>query len=90
MLYAVICDDAPGKAQVREDERPAHRAYLAESGVVRQAGPFLNAAGEMCGSLILIEVADQTAADAWAAGDPYARAGLFATTSVRPWKRLIG
>ncbi len=90
MLFAVICDDAPGKAQVREDERPAHRAYLTDTGVVQQAGPFLNEAGAMCGSLILIEVEDQAAADAWAAGDPYAKAGLFAATSVRPWKRLFG
>ena len=90
MLFAVICDDAPDKAHLREDGRPAHRAYLVESGVVQQAGPFLNADGAMCGSLILIDVEDQAAAEAWAANDPYAKAGLFAATSVRPWNRVIG
>jgi uncharacterized protein YciI len=49
----------------------------------------LNDAGDMCGSLLIIEVADQAAADAWAEHDPYAKAGLFETVKVQPWKRVI-
>ena len=90
MLFAVICDDAPENAHIREDQRPAHRAYLKESGPVRQAGPFLDADGAMCGSLILIEVDDQQAAETWAMNDPYAKAGLFSNVAVRPWNRVIG
>lgn len=90
MLFAVICDDRKGALAVRKANRDAHRAYLAESGVVTQAGPFLDAAGEMCGSLVIVDVADEAAAEAWAAGDPYAKAGLFAQVSVRPWNRVIG
>lgn len=90
MLFAVICDDKTGALDVRKENRPDHVAYLKSSGVVTQAGPFLDAAGEMCGSLVIIDVADQEAADAWAAGDPYASAGLFAHVAVRPWNRVIG
>lgn len=90
MLFAVICDDKPGALEVRKANRPAHLDYLGASGVVAQAGGFLDAEGLPCGSLVIIDVADQAAADAWAAGDPYARAGLFAKVEVRPWNRVIG
>ncbi len=90
MLYAVICDDKPGALEVRMDNRPAHLEYLDASGVVQQAGAFLDADGKPCGSLVVLDVEDQAAAEDWAAGDPYAKAGLFAQTSVRPWRRVIG
>ncbi len=90
MLYAVICTDNPGQLETRMANRSAHLAYIEETGVVAQAGPFLDADGAMCGSLVILDVADLAAAEAWAAGDPYAKAGLFATSSVRPWKKVIG
>lgn len=90
MLFAVICDDKPGAIETRKAHRPDHVAWLRSSGVVTQAGPFLDEAGEMCGSLVIIDVADRIAADAWASADPYARAGLFANVTVRPWNRVIG
>lgn len=90
MLFAVICNDRPGALEVRKANRTDHVAYLKSSGAVDQAGPFLDAHGEMCGSLVIIEVADMDAAQLWAAGDPYARAGLFASVSIRPWNRVIG
>ena len=30
------------------------------------------------------------AAEDWAANDPYARAGLFASTTLIEWKKVIG
>jgi hypothetical protein len=90
MRVAVICQDKPGHLQLRMDTRAAHLAYIEATGVVEQGGPFLDAAGQMCGSLLILEVADMAAAEAWAAGDPYARAGLFESVSLRPWKKVIG
>ncbi len=90
MLCAVICDDKPGAIEVRKANRAAHLAYIEASGVVVQAGPFLDADGAGCGSLLILDVADLAAARAWAAGDPYALAGLFARVEVRAWNRLIG
>lgn len=89
MKFAIICADKPGALQIRLDTRAEHLAYIEATGVVEQAGPFLNAADEMCGSLVIIEVADQAAADAWAENDPYAKAGLFSDVKVQPWKRVI-
>ncbi|MEO0905850.1 MAG: YciI family protein, partial [Pseudomonadota bacterium] len=70
--------------------REAHLAYIADTGVVEMAGPILDADGQMCGSLIVLEVDDLAAAQAWAENDPYAKAGLFSDVTLRAWKKVIG
>jgi uncharacterized protein YciI len=40
----------------------------------------------MNGSLIVIEAASLQAAEKIAAGDPFAKAGLFASVEIRPWR----
>jgi uncharacterized protein YciI len=90
MRYALICIDKPNALQTRVENRSAHLAYIQETGVVEQAGPFIDAAGQMCGSLIILGVASKAEADAWVAGDPYGKAGLFASVMVQEWKRVIG
>lgn len=90
MLIALIARDKPGALQTRLDNRAAHLAYIAQTGVVSQAGPLLDDAGEMAGSLIILDVADMDAARIWAAGDPYAKAGLFASVELIHWKKVIG
>lgn len=90
MLFAVICTDKTGHLEVRKANRDAHLAYIKESGVVAQAGPFLSDAGDMCGSLLILEVADKAAAQKWADNDPYAKAGLFSDVRIEAWNRVIG
>lgn len=89
MRVALICIDKAGALQVRLDTRAAHLDYIATTGVVEMAGPFLEA-GAMVGSLVVLNVDDLAAAQAWAAGDPYAKAGLFASVDIREWKKVIG
>ena len=72
------------------DTRAAHLDYIQTTGVVEMAGPFLDEAGQMCGSLIILDVPDMTAAQDWAENDPYAKAGLFATVTLSAWKKVIG
>lgn len=90
MRYALICLDKPNALQTRVENRPAHLEHLQSTGVVEQAGPFIDAAGQMCGSLIVLNVASKAEAEAWAAADPYAKAGLFASVMIQEWKRVIG
>jgi len=90
MRFALMTKDKPGALQVRMDNRDAHLAYIAETGVVEMAGPCLDDDGQMCGSLIVLEVPDMAAAQAWADGDPYAKAGLFSDVTLRAWKKVIG
>ncbi len=89
MLIALIARDKPGALQTRLDNREAHIAYLKETGVVSQAGPLLDEAGGMIGSLIVLDVADLEAARDWADQDPYALAGLFDSVEMIPWKKVI-
>lgn len=89
MFFAVITKDKSGALDLRMANRDAHLTYIAETGVVRQAGPFLDEAGQMCGSLIVLDVPTLEAAKAWAENDPYAKADLFEDVRVQAWKRVI-
>ncbi len=90
MFFALICHDKPGALALRLDNRADHLAYIDATGVVAQAGPLLDDAGGMIGSLVILDVADRAAAQAWAAADPYAQAGLFDRVEIVGWKRVIG
>ena len=89
MLVAVICTDKAGALDTRKANREAHLDYIKSSGVVTQAGPFLDADGLMCGSLLILDVADMDAAALWAENDPYAKAGLFKTVRLEQWNKVI-
>jgi uncharacterized protein YciI len=92
-LFVITAIDKPGALDVRLEHRPAHLAYLADhAGTVKLAGPFLTAAegGDPKGSMLIVEAADLAAAEAFAAGDPFAVAGLFESSKVEPWRITIG
>lgn len=90
MRVALICQDKPNALQIRLDNRAAHLTHIQESGVVEMAGPFLNPEGQMSGSLVILEVSSLADAHAWAASDPYAKAGLFQSVAISEWKKVIG
>jgi uncharacterized protein YciI len=86
MLFVITAIDKEGALQLRMATREAHFAYVRETGAVRLGGPFLDAQGEMAGSMIVIEAPDLAAARLWQQNDPYAKAGLFRSADLRPWK----
>jgi uncharacterized protein YciI len=92
MLFAAICMDKPGLAELRLATRPAHLAFLEQHGAhVRLGGAFLDNAGEKpIGSLLILDCADRAAAQALLDNDPYAKAGLFSSVELRPWRRAVG
>ncbi len=90
MRVALICRDKPGSIQIRLDTRTAHLAHIEATGVVEMAGPFLDDAGSMTGSLIVLSVETLDQARAWADADPYAIAGLFDSVTISEWKKVIG
>jgi len=89
MRHVLICKDKPGALPVRMENRAAHLAYIESTGVVEMAGPLIEG-GAMAGSLIVLRVDTLDEAQAWAAADPYALAGLFADVSIVAWKKVIG
>jgi len=89
--FVLVCIDKPGALELRLATRDAHFAYLSEHpGVVRLGGPFLDAEGRMAGSMLIVELADMAAAEAFAAADPYALAGLFERVDIRAWRATVG
>jgi len=90
MPYALVCIDKPDALAIRLANRDAHLEHIRASGVVAMAGPLLNEAGGMTGSLIVLDVDDAASAERWASADPYAQAGLFATVGIHRWKKVVG
>lgn len=88
-LFALICTDKPGQMDLRKANRAAHLDYLAATGCVVHAGPFLQD-DAMTGSLVVIDAPDRAGAQGWAAADPYAIAGLFEQVRIEEWKKVIG
>lgn len=91
MLYAIICTDRPDAGEVRAANRPAHLEFIDAQGArVAAAGPFRDeATGRPTGSLLIVRADTLAEAQSFAALDPYARAGLFASMDIRPWVWLI-
>ncbi len=91
MFYVIYCLDKPNAENVRAEIRPAHLKYVDASGeMMKLGGPLLSEDGAgMVGSMLIIEAATLSAAQDWAAGDPYAKAGLFQTVHINPWKWVI-
>lgn len=92
MLFAFIGKDKPGHLQTRLDVRPDHIAFLNDlnaKGTLKFAGPFLDDEEKPCGSLVVIEAQDRAAAEATFAADPYAKAGLFASSEVLQWNWVL-
>lgn len=90
MLFAISCTDKANSLDLRLATRPTHLAYLEGLiGSLVLVGPVLDGEGKPAGSLLVVEAADQAAAEAIAANDPYAKAGLFETVSVKPFRAVF-
>jgi len=91
MLFVLYCLDKPGHSEVRAANRPDHLDYLkSKLDSIVIAGPLLGDDGEsVVGSLLVIEAADSAGAKAFAAGDPYTKAGLFESVAIKPYKKVL-
>ncbi len=98
MLYVIIGEDRPGTLDQRLAARPAHVARLQAlqaDGRLILAGPCPaidspdpGPAG-FSGSVIVAEFASLAAAESWAGADPYVAAGVYATVTVKPFKKVL-
>jgi uncharacterized protein YciI len=98
MYYAMIGEDAPDSLEARMAARPQHLARLQalnDQGRLLIAGPCPaidspdpGPAG-FSGSLVVAEFASLAEAEAWLAADPYVVEGVFARTTVKPFKKVL-
>jgi len=98
MFYAIIATDIENSLEKRLATRPAHlerlNALLNEGRLIL-AGPHpaidTEDPGEagFSGSLIVAEFNSLEDAQAWAADDPYLHAGVYASVTVKPFKKVL-
>jgi uncharacterized protein YciI len=90
-LYALMCFDKPGSLELRMANREAHLAYARDHlSEIKAAGPYLDEAGGMTGSMFLMEAESADVVRAFNAADPYTKAGLFEQVEVRAWRVSLG
>ncbi len=89
-VFAIHCIDKPLQQDLRAATRPTHLAYI-ESALdqIVVAGPLLDDEGAPIGSMLLMEFPDRRSAVSFAADDPYAKAGLFASIAVTAWRQVL-
>jgi uncharacterized protein YciI len=98
MLYAIISVDVADSLSKRLAARPAHLERLQSlqnEGRLLLAGPHPAIDSEnpanagFTGSLVVAEFTDLAAAQQWANTDPYLDAGVYASVTVKPFKKVF-
>jgi hypothetical protein len=89
MLYIIYQEDRPGGEAVRTATRAAHLAYLERhSDSLVLGGALLAEDGRTrTGSVLIINVPDRKAAEAFSADEPFRKAGLFQTVKISRMRR---
>jgi hypothetical protein len=98
MYYMIYSEDIANSLALRLQHRPAHLArlqVLAEAGRLLLAGPTpaidSNDPGDagFSGSLVVAEFASLADAQQWAAQDPFILNGVYARSTVKPFKKVL-
>ena len=98
MLFAIVSQDVENSLPLRKQARPAHIARLEtlkDEGRLVLAGP--NPAIEsddpgeagFTGSVVIAEFNSLSDAKNWADADPYVDAGVYASVSIKPFKKVL-
>lgn len=84
-------DRKPDGPSIRQANRDAHLAYLERyEKQVLFAGPILDEDREaMIGSLLILDLPDEAAMDAFLAEEPYRQAGLFEAVAIHPTRQVF-
>lgn len=98
MLYAFICQDKPDSLQQRLSARPEHverLQALKQEGRLILAGPHPTidnvdpGPAGFSGSLIVAEFECLQQAQTWADNDPYVKAGVYRSVTVKPFNKVL-
>ena len=86
MLFIVSGRDHENGLEHRLRIRPRHRAYYEALGDdLILSGPYLDDRGDPIGSMIIIRRESQSAAETFAAADPFVAEGVFSSLTVSRW-----
>jgi hypothetical protein len=90
-IFMLACFDKADSLPLRMATREAHLAYMGgKREMVKLAGPLLDEAGDMAGSLLIVEAEDLAGAKALNDEDPYTKAGLWDRVEIKAFRASIG
>ncbi len=98
MYYSIVGEDHPQSLENRLSVRPAHLDRLKQlqnEGRLLVAGPNPAIDNEdpgpngFTGSVVIAEFNSLEEAQQWADADPYVGAGVYASVSVKPFKKVL-
>lgn len=98
MYYAIISEDVPNSLPLRTPSRADHLQrlqQLAKAGRLLIAGPHPAVDSEepgeagFTGSLVIAQFSSLRAAQDWADDDPYIKAGVYQSVTVKPFKPVL-
>ena len=91
MPFAILAIDKPNSGSIRTENRPIHLQHLDRHAAKLLAGGAVMSddAATPVGSLIVYDSDDRAEVEAFVAADPFSKAGLFATVSIYPWRKVF-
>ena len=90
-MYALLCFDRPDSATLRDRHRAAHLEFLQKNAKqIVFGGPLKNTPeGASTGALIVLDCATRQDAEAFIAGDPFYKGGVYESVAVRAFKKVF-
>ena len=90
--FLIYTEDKPDSLDVRLGARDAHLQWALNHPSVKllTAGPWLDEAGDMRGSLLIVTADKLETVENWLEDDPYNKAGLTGFKRVREFNWLLG
>ncbi len=91
MPYAIQTKDKPDHGNLRAELRDAHLAFLnANLDKLLAAGAVIDDdGGGGHGGILIVDTDDRAEAEAFAADDPFTKAGLFESVTVTRWRKAF-
>lgn len=89
MPYAILTTDKPNSAELRAKVRDTHIQYLtAHMDKLLAAGALTADDGSGgYGGILIVDTDERKEAEAFIAGDPFTKAGLFEKVTVSRWRK---
>ena len=91
MLFAIHMIDRPNSAELRSSVSDDHKAFVGQHlDAMFVGGPLLADDGTTAiGSLIVMDFADRDAAQMFIDQEPYNKAGLFESVTIRAFHAVV-
>ena len=89
MLYIIYQEDGPGSAAIRQRVKQAHFDYLEKHKDILVLGGAMLADGDdaRIGSVLILNVPNRAAAEAFSANEPLRNAGVFKSVKITRMRR---